>query len=104
MGDAAVVSVNSIPSGVLGGPGPAEAARCSAAAIAALRGAAGPDLQLTSLAMELASQHIGEGVVDVLTRTDKRARSIVFASVEARIGAQVVFTAQGLFSPPIAPK
>jgi hypothetical protein len=53
---------------------------------------------LSSLALELAAQPLG-GVVEIRTRIDKRSRAIVFVSVEARSGAALVFSAQGLFSP-----
>ncbi|MDP3739771.1 MAG: hypothetical protein Q8R02_20455 [Hyphomonadaceae bacterium] len=54
---------------------------------------------MTSLALELAAQDIRDGVVEIRTTVDKRSRSILFVSVEARISDQLVFTAQGLFSP-----
>ena len=82
----------------LGGPGAPLADLCSAIAIAALREAAGPGFRMTSLALEVASHPLGSAEVEITARVDKRARSIVFASVEARSGERMVFSAQGLFS------
>lgn len=82
----------------LGGPAPPDATRCSAKAIALLAAAAGEDLRLASLALDVTSFPLGEVEVSISVRVDKRAKSIVFASAEARSGAQLVFTAQGLFS------
>lgn len=82
----------------LGGPGAPLAEPCSVAAIAALRGVAGPGFRMTSLALDVASIPIGDTTVELAARVDKRARSIVFASVEARAAGRMVFSAQGLFS------
>jgi hypothetical protein len=54
---------------------------------------------LTSLALELAAQPLGLGEVAITARVDKRTRAIVFASVEARAGDALAFSAHGLFSP-----
>lgn len=72
--------------------------RCAATAIAAMGQVSG-GLRMTSLALELASQDIRDGAVEIRTTVDKRTRSILFVSVEAWAGDQLVFTAQGLFSP-----
>ncbi len=53
---------------------------------------------MTSLALDVTSQELGRGDVDIRTRVDKRTKSIVFVSAEARIGERLVFSAQGLFS------
>ena len=53
---------------------------------------------MTSLALDVASHPLGAEGVMLTTRTDKRARSIVFVSAEARSGDRLVFSAQGLFS------
>ncbi len=87
-----------IPGAELGGPGAPDPQLCSDAAITALGEAAGEGMRMTSLALDVASHAIGEGMVQLIIRTDKRARSIVFTSVEARLGAALVFSAQGLFS------
>ncbi len=82
----------------LGGPGAPLAELCSAVAITALSGAAGPGFRMTSLALDVASIPIGDTTVELTARVDKRARSIVFVSVEARAAGRMVFSAQGLFS------
>ncbi|MEZ6031444.1 MAG: hypothetical protein R3C46_17090 [Hyphomonadaceae bacterium] len=82
----------------LGGPGAPDAERCSAQAIAALKAEAGEGFRMTSLALDVASHPLGAEGVMLTTRTDKRARSIVFVSAEARSGDRLVFSAQGLFS------
>src|SRR5689334_19918174 len=91
-------AVSKTPGAALGGPDAPDPALCSAAAILALADAAGEGMRMTSLALDVASHAIGEGMVEIVTRIDKRAKSIVFASVQARIGAAMVFSAQGLFS------
>jgi hypothetical protein len=49
--------------------------------------------------MEVASHAIPPGEeIEIRTMIDKRTRSIVFASIEAWIGPQLVFTAQALFA------
>ena len=82
----------------LGGPGGPDAARCSKAAIDSLSRIAGPDMRLTQFQLDLSSHAIGEDEVAITARIDKRTRSIVFASVEARVGDALVFRAQALFS------
>ena len=98
MSHASLADVQSVPASSLGGPGPAESVRCAACAIAALSELAGPGLRMTSLALELTAHDMGEGAVELRTQGDKRTRSILFASVEARVGGRLVFTAQALFS------
>ena len=98
MSDQTLAMMKRIPAAELGGPGSPEAASCSAAAIAMLGEAAGEGFRMTSLSLDVASHAIGEGMVEVATKVDKRARCIVFASLEARMGAALVFSAQGLFS------
>ena len=82
----------------LGGPGAPLAELCSAVAIAALREAVGAGFRMTSLALDVASHPLEDADVELTARIDKRARSIVFALVEARSGMRMVFSAQGLFS------
>jgi hypothetical protein len=53
---------------------------------------------MNSLALDVASHAIGVGMVELSAKTDKRTRSIIFVSLEARMGAAMVFSAQGLFS------
>lgn len=98
MTDQTFATMKHVTAASLGGPGAPEPEECSRAAIAALEEAAGPDMRMTSLALDVASHAIGEGMVELTTTIDKRARSIVFASLEARMGASMVFSAQGLFS------
>jgi acyl-coenzyme A thioesterase PaaI-like protein len=80
------------------GAGSADPARCSAAAVEALSAVAGAWFGMTSLALDVASAKLGGGEIEVRAQTDKRTRSIVFASAEAWQGEQLVFSAQGLFS------
>ena len=61
-------------------------------------GVAGAGFGMTSLALDVASAKLGGGEIEVRAQVDKRTRSIVFASVEAWQGQQLVFSAQGLFS------
>lgn len=82
----------------LGGPAAADPALCSARVIAFLGEAAGEGMRMASLALDVTTNALGERPVEVTVRVDKRARSIVFASAEARAGDDLVFTAQGLFS------
>jgi len=98
MSEQVLDAVRLIPGAELGGPGAPDPELCSEAAISALAEAAGEGMRMTSLALDVASHAIGEGMVQLAIRTDKRAKSIVFASVEARMGAALVFSAQGLFS------
>lgn len=60
--------------------------------------AAGADMRLASLSLDVTSQALGEAPVSITVRVDKRARSIVFASIEARSDGRLVYSAQGLFS------
>ena len=82
----------------VGGPGVPDAKLCAEVAIAILIEAAGDGLRLTSLALDVASHAVGDGEVAIALKVDKRTRSIVFVSAEARAGEQLVFSAQGLFS------
>lgn len=82
----------------IGGPGAPDVRLCSEVAIAALSEIAGDGLRMTSLSIDVTSHALGPGEVELHARTDKRTKSIVFASVEARAGGRVVFSAQGLFS------
>ena len=82
----------------LGGPMSADPTRCSERVIELLGHAAGEGMRMASLAMDVTANLLGERDVDVTIRVDKRARSIVFVSAEARAGGDLVFTAQGLFS------
>lgn len=90
--------IRQLPSADLGGPGAPVAELCSAIAIAVLREEAGPDFRMTSLALDVASHPLTDAPVYLVARVDKRARSIVFVSVEARSAERLVFSAQGLFS------
>ena len=98
MSAAAETSARIVSAASLGSPGPADPVRCSAAAIEALLGTAGPGFGMTSLTLDTASANLGEEEISIRTRADKRTRSIVFASAEAWQAGQLVFTAQGLFS------
>lgn len=98
MSDVSSVDVTTVAGADLGGPGRPEASRCSAAAIEALSRAAGTDLRLTQIQLDIASHPIGQNDVAISARIDKRTRSIVFASAEARAGGELVFRAQALFS------
>lgn len=82
----------------LGGPAAADPTLCSARVIALLGEIAGEGMRMTSLAMDVTTNALGARNVDVVLKLDKRAKSIVFASAEARAGDDLVFTAQGLFS------
>ena len=98
MTTAAETSARFVSAASLGAPGAADPARCSAAAIEALSGVAGEGFGMTSLALDVASAKLGSGEIEIRAQTDKRSRSIVFASAEAWQGEQLVFSAQGLFS------
>jgi hypothetical protein len=78
--------------------GAADPACCSAAAIEALSGVAGPGSGMTSLTLDVASAKLGAGEISIRAQVDKRTWSIVFASAEAWQGEQLVFSAQALFS------
>ena len=98
MSDVTLATMKHIPAADLGGPGSPEAGLCSATAIDLLGEAAGEEFRMTSLSLDVASLAIGEGMVEIAVNVDKRAKAIVFVSAEARIGASLVFSAQGLFS------
>lgn len=87
-----------VPASRLGGPGAPEPQKCSTHAMATLGEAAGVDMRLASLSLDVTSQDLGEAPVAITVRVDKRARSIVFASIEARSEGRLVYSAQGLFS------
>ena len=77
----------------------ADPGRCSLAALDVLSHAAGDTARLTSLALEVASHQLPlGGEVELRTAIDKRTATIVFASTEAWIGSQLVFSAQALFA------
>lgn len=98
MTTAAETSTRFVSAASLGAPGPVDPARCSVAAIDALSGAAGEGFGMTSLALDVTSTRLGSDEIEVRVQTDKRSRSIVFASAEAWQRGQLVFSAQGLFS------
>ena len=87
-----------LTSSELGGPAAADPTLCSAYVIAVLGEAAGEAMRMASLALDITTNALGERPVEIAVCVDKRARSIVFASAEARAGEDLVFTAQGLFS------
>ncbi len=82
----------------LGGPGAPDPQKCSEHAMTALGKAAGAEMRLASLSLDVTSHELGETPVAVMVRVDKRALSIVFASIEARSEGRLVYSAQGLFS------
>ncbi len=98
MSDQTLATLKQIPAANLGGPGAPDPELCATAAIQALGAAAGESFRMASLALDVASHAIGIGMVEVTTTIDKRARAIVFVSLEARMGGAMVFSAQGLFS------
>lgn len=93
-----MISETILSADALGGPGAADASLCASRAIALLSDAAGEGMRLASLAIDVTTNTLVERTVSVTVRVDKRARSIVFASAEARAGDDLVFTAQGLFT------
>lgn len=95
-GQAPIVSTCS--SGLLGGPGAPQPEKCSQHALGLLGEAAGEDMRLASLSLDVTSHLLGDAPVSVAVRVDKRARSIVFASIEARSDGRLVYSAQGLFN------
>jgi len=97
MTDQTLATMKQVPAADLGGPGSPDPKLCATAAIEALSDAAGEGFRLTSLSLDVASHAIGEGMVAVVTQTNKRTKAIVFTSVDARMGAAMVFSAQGLF-------
>jgi hypothetical protein len=98
MSDVSTGDVTTVAGASLGGPGSPDAARCSLAAIEALSRVAGVDMRLTQIQLDVSSHAIGQNEVAINARIDKRTRSIVFASVEARAADELVFRAQALFS------
>lgn len=94
----AAIFRTSFPAADLGGPAAPDPAKCSVSAIAELAKAAGPEMRMNSLALDVTSHVLGDGQVTVTASVEKRARSIVFASVEARAASGLVYSAQGLFS------
>ena len=96
--DATPANKKTLTSAEIGGPGAADPTWCSARVIALLGEVAGEGMRMASLALDVTTNALGERSVEVTVRIDKRARSIVFASAEARVGDDLVFTAQGLFS------
>ena len=86
-----------IPAHELGGPAPADPTVCSETVIALMSTVAGEGMRMTSLNLDVTAAVLGETDVSISARVDKRARSIVFVSAEARSDAQLIFTAQGLF-------
>ncbi len=95
--DAETVTL-SISGKTVGGPAAADPAACSGWVIRVLGEAAGPGMRLSSLSLDVTSHALGDDDVDLAVRIDKRARTIVFASCEARAGGRLVFLAQALFS------
>jgi hypothetical protein len=98
MSEASTADVKAIPAAALGGPGRPDPARCSQAAIEALSHAAGPEMRLTQMQLDVSSRLLGQAEVSVRARIDKATRSIVFASVDASEGDDMIFRAQALFS------
>jgi hypothetical protein len=82
----------------LGAPGAPDAALCASQVIRILAEAAGEGMRLASISLDVTSHPLGPDNVNVSVRIDKQARSIVFASCEARAGDKLVFSAQALFS------
>ncbi len=89
--------VKSVRAAALGAES-ADPAKCSLVAIEALSKVAGAGFAMTSLALDVASHKLDESEVSIRTHSNKRTRSIVFASAEAWQGDQLVFSAQGLFT------
>jgi acyl-coenzyme A thioesterase PaaI-like protein len=98
MSAASETSARIVSGASLGAPDSADPARCSAAAIEALSGAAGQGFGMTSLALDVTSAKLGSGDIGIRAHVDKRTRSIAFVSAEAWQGERLVFSAQGLFS------
>jgi hypothetical protein len=98
MSDAATADITTISAAALGGPGRPDAAKCSIAAIEALDRVAGVDMAVTQMQIDVSSLALGQGEVAIHARIDKRTKSILFASVDAHAGDQMVFRAQALFS------
>lgn len=89
----------------LGGVGRADPALCAVMAIDVLGKVVGGDLGhselgLSSLSIDVAGGKLAPGQpVSVRAEIDKKTRAIVFATVEAHTGCELVFSARGLFSP-----
>ena len=98
MSDASIRDVTTVAGASLGGPAGPDASRCAEAAIEVLSRMVGPDMRLTQIQLDVSSRAIGRSEVTVSAYIDKRTRSIVFASVEARTSGELVFRAQALFS------
>lgn len=81
-----------------GAPAAPDATACSAWVIRVLGDAAGADMRLASLSLDVTSHPLGDDDIDLAVRIDKRARTIVFASCEARAAGRLVFSAQTLFA------
>jgi hypothetical protein len=81
----------------LGGPGVADPTKCAGVAIAMLGGAAGEGFALSSLSLEMAHGRPA-GEVELRIRIDKRTRAVVFSTLEAWSGGEMVFSARGLFT------
>lgn len=95
-------AVVEIGADMLGGSGLPDPAKCAQIAIEVLGKAAGGDLGLTSLSLEMAGGKLEAGrFVAVRAEVDKRTRAIVFTKLEARMGGELVFQARGLFSPKV---
>jgi hypothetical protein len=98
MSEAATADKTSVPAASLGAPGRPDPARCSLAAIETLSRIAGADMTMSSLQLDVSSHALSDGQAEILARIDKRTRSILFASVEASVGSELIFRAQALFS------
>jgi hypothetical protein len=98
MSVAAAAESIALPAAALGGPGPADPARCAQAVIEVLTPVAGPGMRLSSLTLDVAAQPLGAGAITIRTHVDKKTRAILFISLEARAEDALVFSAQGLFS------
>lgn len=93
----AETAIVSVAASQLGGPDAPAFALCASRAITILGDIAGEGMRMTSLSIDVTSHVLEEQNVEISVRTDKRAKSIVFASAEARAGDKLVFKAQGLF-------
>lgn len=92
--------VMAVSAEALGGSGRADPALCAAMAIDVLGKAAGAELGLSSLSIDVAGGKLAAGQpVSVRAEIDKKTRAIVFATAEAHTGGELVFSARGLFSP-----
>jgi hypothetical protein len=82
----------------LGGPGALDAPTCAAHAMTMMAEAAGADMRLSSLSLDVTSHALGDGPIDVTVQVDRRTRSIDAKTIEARSGGRLVYSAQALFS------